>query len=672
MAFYDNAEYSVHGVGAVVTDKWIVEPELDLPTPEQAKEREELRATAEQLKSRIESAPLEAELLAWERELAGPAPQWTPLVPLKLASKEGTLLRANADGSVSADGKSPDTDRYTVTVRSALPEVTALRLEALPDPTLPASGPGRSDGGNFVLTGLFVEADGRPVSLKRAAADFGEESRPPALVLDRDPTTGWGIYPETGTAHFLIVQTARGREPPLPAGGVASAGKTTLSLTLAFESQQAQHTLGRLRLSATGAANPWGGLPVPKDVRAILDTPRPRRSAEQKKELLAYFRGIAPSLDLLRDRQASVRRRLDALKVPIALVMQERPGYERPSTPLRARGSFLSPGDTMYAAVPAVFGPLPEDQPPNRLGLARWLVSDENPLTARVIVNRFWETLFGRGIVLTSEDFGSQGERPTHPELLDWLAVEFVEKGWSMKAIQRLIVTSATYRQSSKTGSALIGRDPDNRLLARGPRFRVEAEMVRDIALAASGLLSETMGGPSVFPAQPEGIWNNPYSDARWRTSEGGDRHRRSLYTFIRRTAPYPSLITFDAPSREFCTLRRVRTNTPLQALTTLNDPVFVEAARHLAERMIAEAGPEPRARAVLGFRLCTARVPDSPEVEGLLAFEERERERFRRAPEAAKALLEAEAFAPEDVDRAAWTMVANVLLSLDETLTKE
>jgi hypothetical protein len=296
--------------------------------------------------------------------------------------------------------------------------------------------------------------------------------------------------------------------------------------------------------------------------------------------------------------------------------------------------------------------------------------------------------------VLTSEDFGSQGDRPTHPELLDWLAVEFMEKGWSQKAILRAIVTSATYRQLSRVPPGLHERDPDNRLLARGPRFRVEAETVRDLALAASGLLSLKVGGPSVYPWQPEGIWNVPYSRLKWETSEGEDRWRRSLYTTIRRSSPYPSLVTFDAPSREQCTVRRVRTNTPLQALTTLNDPVFVEASRRLAGRMIAETGPDPRARVEHGYRLCTSRRPALGELGPLLAFYERERSRLAADPGAAEALLASELggatppppgaglgdavrgngieAGPGPAERAALTMVANVLLSLDATLTKE
>ena len=257
---------------------------------------------------------------------------------------------------------------------------------------------------------------------------------------------------------------------------------------------------------------------------------------------------------------------------------------------------------------------------PNRLGLANWLVSDDNPLTARVTVNRYWEQLFGRGIVETSEDFGTQGAPPTHPLLLDWLATEFMRDGWSMKKMLRLIVTSATYRQSSNATPELEEKDPYNLLLARGPRFRVPAEMVRDVALAASGLLSPKIGGPSVFPYQPEGVWDRPYNDDKWEESKGEDRYRRSLYTFIRRTSPYPSWTTFDAPTREFCTVRRVRTNTPLQALTTLNDPAFFAAAQALGRRILQDGGPDATARATYGFRRCLTRRPTAPELDRILS----------------------------------------------------
>jgi mono/diheme cytochrome c family protein len=365
----------------------------------------------------------------------------------------------------------------------------------------------------------------------------------------------------------------------------------------------------------------------------------------------------APELDAERARLRELRKELADLAIPTAMVLRERGSGGWPSTPLRARGSFMSPGERVFAAVPGTLQPLPPAAMSNRLGLAQWLADENNPLTPRVAVNRIWEKYFGRGLVLTSEDFGSQGERPSHPELLDWLATEFLRLGTRQKPLHRLIVTSAAYRQASRVTPALRERDPDNRLLARGPRLRVEAETVRDIALQASGLLDPALGGPSVFPFQPEGIWDNPYSDDKWKTSEGGDRYRRALYTFARRTAPYPSLTVFDAPSREFCTARRVRTNTPLQALTTLNDPFFVEAARALATRTLREAGPSAEARASHAFRLCTARRPEPAELAQVLAFQRQQWARLRPAPEA---------------ELEAWTRVANVLLNLDETVTKQ
>ena len=266
--------------------------------------------------------------------------------------------------------------------------------------------------------------------------------------------------------------------------------------------------------------------------------------------------------------------------------MQEREGFERPSTHLRERGSFTAKGALTYAGVPASLHAWPESAPINRLGLAQWLVDPANPLVARVAVNRLWEQIFGRGLVETSEDFGTQGAPPSHPELLDWLATEFVDRKWSQKALLRLIVTSSTYAQDAHVSAALLERDPYNRLLARGPRFSLEAETIRDLTLSASGLLNPSLHGPSVFPPQPDGIWNIPYNTDKWTTSTGPDRYRRSLYTFLRRTSPYPTQMTFDATSREYCTVRRVRTNTPLQALALLNDEAFFEAAQ----------GPRPSA----------------------------------------------------------------------------
>jgi len=315
--------------------------------------------------------------------------------------------------------------------------------------------------------------------------------------------------------------------------------------------------------------------------------------------------------------------------------------------------------------------------PTNRLGLAYWLVDDANPLTARVVVNRYWGEFFGRALAETAEDLGTQGQRPSHPELLDWLATEFVRGGWSMKAIQRTIVTSATYRQSSRATPALLERDPGNVLLARGARFRLDAETIRDVALAASGLLSPKLGGPSVFPpsADDHGFVPNNKGVVVWTATTGEDAHRRGLYTFWRRTAPLPAFTTFDAPSREATTVRRPRTNTPLQALSALNDPAFVDAARGLARRIVREAAPDPAARATYGFRLCVARPPEPAELQLLVAGFHRERDHFATDPRAARQLLGGAdpRMAEQDLaDVAAWTVVANALLNLDETVTKE
>jgi hypothetical protein len=344
---------------------------------------------------------------------------------------------------------------------------------------------------------------------------------------------------------------------------------------------------------------------------------------------------------------------------------------------LQYRGNFLDLGEELSEALPEAFPGIDSGgrQRTDRLVLARWLVSKENPLTARVTVNRYWEKLFGSGLVLTSEEFGSQGELPSHPELLDWLAVEFMESGWDLKGLLRLLVTSATYRQSSRVDPGLLERDPANRLLARGPRYRLPAETIRDQALAVSGLLSEKMFGPPVRPPQPSlGLSAAFGGGIDWETSAGEDRYRRGLYTTWRRSNPYPSMATFDAPNREVCTVRRERTNTPLQALVTLNDPVFVEAAQALGRRIASVEG-DAAARAQAGFRLCMVREPSGGELESLVRLYQDSLTAFQGEPEAAVALAtEPLGPLPEGADAtefAAWTVVSNVLLNLDEFLMR-
>jgi hypothetical protein len=375
----------------------------------------------------------------------------------------------------------------------------------------------------------------------------------------------------------------------------------------------------------------------------------------------------------VRNLVADLKKQEARVGVATTLVLKELP-QPRPTHVLK-RGNHKNLGDPVTPGTPASLHPFPAGQPANRLGLARWLVSPDNPLVGRVTMNRLWARFFGHGLVETSEEFGARGEPPTHPELLDWLATELIDQRWSLKAVQRRILLSATYRQAARVTPELYRRDPFNRLYARGPRFRLDAEMVRDNALAVSGLLNRKLGGPSVFPYQPDGIWFNPYSGDRWQMSTGGDQYRRGLYTFWRRTAPYAAFMAFDAPSREVACERRPRTNTPLQALATLNDKAFVEASAALARRILAECQGEAKDRAAYGFKLCVARTPGAKELDVLVHLYEENLAKYRQDPAAAQALAKNGAKElPGDVDAAelaVWTVIANVLLNLDETITK-
>jgi hypothetical protein len=413
---------------------------------------------------------------------------------------------------------------------------------------------------------------------------------------------------------------------------------------------------------------------VPKDILPILDKTAEERSDAERQKLVAHFRTVAPSLKPLRDELAVLEGKRP--KFPQVPVMQELPADKRRATHVLVKGNFLQKGKPVEPALPTAFHPMPEGAPRDRLGLARWLVDRNNPLTARVMVNRFWAQLFGRGLVETEEDFGTQGMYPSHPELLDWLAVDFMDSGWDVKRLLKLMVTSAAYRQTSQVTPDRLARDPQNRLFSRGPRFRLEAEMVRDQALALSGLLSRKVGGPSVYPPQPPGMWQAAFNGERtWNTSTGGDRYRRGLYTFWRRTVPYPSMATFDAPSRETCSIRRVRTNTPLQALVTMNDPVYVEAAQSLARRIVREGGSNPEEQARYALRLCLCRPPSDAQVRQVVALYQSEEQHYRQDEKSALQLatdplgpLPAGQTAPQ---LAAWTVVANVLLNMDAVLTK-
>jgi hypothetical protein len=408
-----------------------------------------------------------------------------------------------------------------------------------------------------------------------------------------------------------------------------------------------------------------------KEIADVLAVAADKRDAKQKMKLATFYRGQSPAWvaadAAVRNLDAEVKR--EVTRTPIL-----REGPVRP-THVHIRGNFLDHGDEVKAGTPAVFPPA-KGAKLDRLALARWLVDQDNPLTARVAVNRLWEELFGVGIVETSENFGTQGELPFHPELLDWLATEYMRTGWDTKRMLKLLVTSAAYRQSPQVSEELARRDPFNRLVARGPRVRLAAETIRDQALFVSGLLSEKMYGPPVQPPRPAfGLTAAFGGTTDWATSTGDDKYRRGLYIRWRRNAPYPSMTTFDAPERTVCNVRRLRTNTPLQALVTLNDPVYVEAAQALARRILAQGGATTVSRVTFGFRLCLARPPKDTEARRLAELFERTHEQFAKTPDRAISLA-TKPLGPlpsgvNAVDAAAWTVVANVLLNLDETLAK-
>jgi hypothetical protein len=511
---------------------------------------------------------------------------------------------------------------------------------------------------------LALTVDGtRAVKFAGAYASSTAASRDAAQILSEKADSKKGWAPDeagrTGGASLMMLTDK---------AIVASSGS---KLVLTIE-QGAPRGAG-LHRKFTVATADHADLPKyagnPGSVLAVLNAKS--RNDEQRDQLLKhYLRQVAPGLKAERDQVAQLQKKLDEMKPNTVPVLRALAGDKQRKTRMQLRGNYLDLGKEVEEGVPAAFLTGNTKEPRDRMALAKWLVSEENPLTSRVVANRFWEQIFGVGLVRTSEEFGAQGELPSHPELLDWLATELMAQKWDVKRFLKLLVTSAAYRQSSKVTPEMAERDPENRLLARGPRFRMSAETIRDQALYLGGLLSQKMYGPSVKPLRPASGLNAAFgSSVDWKTSDGEDRFRRGLYTEWRRTSPYPSMVTFDAPNREVCTIRRNRTNTPLQALVTLNDPVYVEAAQGLAVRLMRERGSVGE-RIRHGFELCLTRPPSEKEVHRLSELFGEAMAEFAKAPED-KAKKIAPANATEPVELAAWTTVANVLLNLDETLMK-
>jgi hypothetical protein len=789
------------------------QPLLEVWTREQEEQKSQLRAKVASLEEKLKQDT--PELLAgrekWEQSALSRLNQWVVLDPQEFKSAGGATIAEQPDQSLLVSGTRPQTDTYTVTARTSLTNITAVRLEALPDPSLPAGAAGRADDGTFVLNDLKVsvaplsasppagryvriELPGRkrllslaevqvfagdknlaregkasqssttyggdparaidgntngdfsadstshtaesadpwweldlgktaaidrvvlwnrtdsnlqsrlkdarvivldegrmpvwenrlaavpdpsvalgtsgpqPLALRNASdtahRDGGEWSAQKAIDGGAGAKAGWCLAPTDGRPQSAVFETARDIGSP---NGVA------LTFTLAHLAPNA--SLGKFRLSVTTAPRPVRAMP--HGIAELLTVAPGNRAPEHAAELTAFYRTFAPEIVAVRDQIAQANQQIAAIKPATVPVMRELPPEKHRVTNVMIKGNFLMKGEEVQPTFLAAFPQPPAGTPMNRLGVALWLVGPDNPLTSRVHVNRIWAQLFGTGIVETQEDFGTMGQPPSHPELLDWLATQFQQDlKWDQKALLRLLVTSATYRQSSVTRPDAKEKDPLDRLLARFPRKRIEAEMVRDQALALSGLLSHKMLGPSVFPPQPEGLWQAAFNGERtWATSPGEDKYRRGIYVFWRRTVPYPSMAAFDAPSRETCTVRRINSNTPLQAFVTLNDPVYVEAAQALARRVLKEGGSTPERRAKWALELVQARPATDAQVKHVLELCRAEMDHYRADLKAAGQMA-ADPLGPlpqgvEAPEAAAWTVVSNVLLSLDAVLTK-
>jgi hypothetical protein len=659
----------------------------------------------------------EKRLTAWEAKVKNDQPPWTVLNVRQIGDHDQHYFYLE-DGSVLAQGYAPTLFEEAFQATTDLKEIRAFRLELLNDPNLPARGPGRSFMGTCALTEFKVEvaAAREPrkttrVKLDRATADHANPERvlepnfddrskrrrvtgPVEFAIDGKDETAWGIDAGPGRRNQprkAVFTTSR---------NVAQAGGTVITFRLNQRhggwnsDDRMNNNLGRFRLSVCGDGSATAD-PLPQQVRDVLAVPREQRTPAQQAAVFSSWRTTLSECQEANAWIEELWRAWPRGTTTLALEQRDTPR----ETHFLKRGDFRKPGRKVPAGVPAFLHPLADPKAPaNRLTLAHWLVDRRAPTSARVFVNRIWQAYFGTGIVATPEEFGLQGDKPSHPELLDWLAVEFMDgscgagensrtasaktdarRPWSIKHLHRLIVTSATYRQASRLTPGLLEKDPQNRLLARGPRLRVEGEIVRDIALSASGLLNPKVGGPSIYTPAPAFLFKPPasYGPFNWMDAQGSDRYRRALYTFRRRSTPFPMLQTFDAPNGDFSCVRRGRSNTPLQALTTLNEPIFMDCARALAARALKEGGKSDVERLAYAFRLCVTRPPDEFEKATLAALLTKERKRIAAGALDAREVATGQknASPPADLradELAAYTIVARVLLNLDETITKE
>jgi cytochrome c553 len=648
-----------------------------VPTPDQEKNLKQLDASLATLRGRLNapSPELEAAQAAWERanaEGAADVPWTTAHIESATADKASKLVvRADDTVKVEVDG-SPATDTYQLGIK--LPAgATGIRLDVLPSTTLPANGPGRATNGNFVLTEIVVEREHQPLKLTSATATFEQPNHTAKEAIDGNSDgkdNGWGVNGNAGKESALYVELSD-----------EIAKETTVTVQLR-QKYGDNHTIGKFRLSVTMAPKPIRApnAAFPADVLAGLKTAPDQRTPEQKQKIFSYFRGIVPELAQLRAEIAETDKQRESLVNSIGRCLVTESSKNLRTVRVLPRGNWMDDGgDALLPAMPQFLPGAKSSTPTERLtrlDLAKWLVSRDNPLTARVLVNRLWKLFYGTGLSKTLEDMGTQGEIPTNQALLDWLAVELMDSGWDVKHIVRLMVTSGTYRFASIAPKDLIERDPFNRELTRASRWRLDAEFVRDNALTISGLLVQQVGGPSVKPYQPAGYWENlNFPTREWEPDKDRNQWRRGLYTWWQRSYVQPSLLAFDAPTREECAADRTRSNIPQQALALLNDPTYVEAARSLAKRMIKEGGETPEQRIQWAWRKASARAPKAEEVQILVELYKKHLDQYAQAEKDAEEIIKV-GFSPAASDAskaelAAYTGVARAILNLHETITR-
>lgn len=658
-------------------------PYVKVPTAEQSAQLDALSVRIAELQRVLETPTpeLAAAQQAWEQ---GQQP-WIPLTPDSLQALSGTQLKTRADGAILATGPNPATETYTLSFSKLPAAVTAFRIEVLPDDSLPQKGPGRAGNGNFVLSELTAKvrtaAGEQSVSLQNATATYeqtGAAGGNPygrwavAAAIDADAkgrTWGWAVMEQVGRSQTAVFETTA--DLTLSEGAV-------LSLVLDQNLDNPGHNIGCFRIFASTAARPLRATEaIPAEIAVIVAVPSEQRSEQQSARLAAWYRTIAPPLKAAREQLAAAEKERAGIEaaLPSTLITEAvAPRMVR----VLPRGNWMDEsGEVVTPALPAVFAKEPaQDQRLNRLDLARWIVAADNPLTARTTVNRLWKVLFGAGLSRRLDDLGAQGEWPSHPQLLDFLAAEFQAGGWNLKQLIRSIVLTRAYQRSSRAAAGVRELDPGNRWLARQGRFRLDAEFVRDNALEISGLLVKSVGGRSVRPYQPAGYWaylNFPTRE--WQNGAGSELYRRGLYTHWQRQYLHPSLLAFDAPSREECTADRNRSNTPLQSLVLLNDPTYVEAARGFAERILREGGATEAERISFAFRKAVSRDASADEAEVLTELLQKHRTEYAANPAAADAILRTGSLpVPGEADRtqlAAWTSVARVILNLHEVMTR-